>query len=786
MSECVKEFNMKKIPVQIQLFMILFLVLVIPMSIISYYSSASMMHYSEEEIADSAMTKLDSNIALNEFALKNVIVDVLQMVKENKFNTIKSITSYTELNSDYETISCAINIINSMDEMLSNDSTVYSIYFYLDNADYVLSTNKGIVRLKYFESMEWLEAAMNEIRGAGGVWYPRVLNKATVTEIEKGIKYPESIHVISYVYRLNRLTTSTKGTIVVNVNESKVSSFLNSNKSNSESTGYIIDTKGNVISHKDKSLLHQNLSEVNYVKHILETKENSGCEYINVNGERILYTFNKTPFNRWIYITTYSMDALLEKSDTVRNNYMLLTIIIIAVGTVITVLVSIGFSKPMKQLVKNMKKQAGFEDRENKNELAFLATAFDKIKEQEEDLHKLLKDREKETKYLAFHNLLAGEIANSAELEEIKKSFPYSHYIIALAAVDNMKSYRKESNPEIRSYQRYLLFDQFENAFPEEYHVCCARYEAGTIAIIINMEYYDQVRVPKTLKNVLDELKTIAEKIRGFTVTIGVSGVHNGLEGIKECVYEASEAVKQRLLIGRNNIIFWESQKKTDKKFHYSYNSEKKILNFLNNGDFNSLKSELRIIVNEIKEEEDISNDNIVLIFNQLVGATIKYLVEHNMNTSKIFRSNINLYSVIANLDTVDEIEEYLIEVYRSILDYTAPDRTNNETKYCERILRYLREHYKEDVIFEEIAEEIGISYSYLRKLVKEETGKSVMDNINILRIEEAKHLLLHSNLSISQIAREVGYRNIQSVIRFFKKYEGISPGEFKSLKKND
>ncbi len=777
---------MKKFPVQLQLFMILFLVLVIPMSIISYYSNTSMMRYSEQEIADSAMTKLDSNITLNEFALKNVIVDVLQMVKENKFNTIKNITSYTELNSGYEKINSAINIFYSMNEMLSNDSTVYSIYFYLDNADYVISTNKGIVRLEYFESMDWLEAAMNEISGAGGVWYPRILNKATVTEIEKGTKYSESIHVISYVYRLNRLTTSTKGTIVVNVNESKVNSFFNSNKYNSVSAGYIIDTKGNVISHKDKSLIHQNLSEVNYIRNILETSADSGYEYVNADGERILYTFYKTSFNHWIYITASSMDTLMEKSNAVRTNFMILTIVIIAIGTVITVLVSIRFSKPMKQLVKNMKKQAGFEDKENKNELAFLSTAFEKIREQEEGLHKLLKDRETETKYLAFHNLLAGEIANNAEMEEIKKAFPYSHYIVSLVSTDNIKSYLKEANPEIRSYQRYILFDKFENAFPEEYHVCCARYEAGTIAIIINMEYYDQVRVPKTLKNVLNQLKALAKEVRGYTVTIGVSGVHNGYDGIKECVYEASEAVKQRLLTGGNSIIFWESQKKENKKFHYSYNSEKKILNFLNNGDFDSLKTELREIVNQMKEEEDISNDNILLIFNQLVGATIKYLVEHNINTSKIFRSNINIYSVIANLDTVDEIEEYLIEVYKSILDYTAPNRENKEIKYCEQIIRYLDGHYKEDVRFDDIAEEIGISYSYLRKLVKEETGKSLIDNVNILRIEEVKNLLLHTDLSISQIAQEVGYRNIQSVIRFFKKYEGISPSEFKSLKQRD
>ena len=125
-----------------------------------------------------------------------------------------------------------------------------------------------------------------------------------------------------------------------------------------------------------------------------------------------------------------------------------------------------------------------------------------------------------------------------------------------------------------------------------------------------------------------------------------------------------------------------------------------------------------------MKEEEDISNDNILLIFNQLVGATIKYLVEHNINTSKIFRSNINIYSVIASLDTVDEIEEYLIEVYNTILDYTAPNRTNNETKYCEQILWYLGEHYKEDVIFEDIAEEIGSAILICENLSRKKQAK--------------------------------------------------------------
>jgi AraC-like DNA-binding protein len=743
------------------------------------------MRYSEEEIADSAMKKLDSNSELIELALQNVILDVLQMVKENKFNSMKNITSYDLLNSKYDTINNALTILNGMKEMQSNDKIVYSIFFYLDNADYVFSTNKGLVRLENFEDMGWLNDALEKITGAGGVWYPRILNKATVTEIERETNYSESIHVISYVYRLNRLTTSTKGTIVVNVKESEVYNFLNSNKYAQDTNSFLMDTNGTIISHEDKSLILNNLNDNTFIHNILSSDLDSGYEFMELFGQRTLYTYFKTNSN-WIYVTTYSMDTLLQKSNKVRANYMFLTIIIIAIGTVVTVFISTSFSKPMKLLVQNMKKQQGIEVKGRQNELSFLTTAFEKIKEQEEGLHKLLKDREEETRYLAFHKLLTGEVTNDAENTEIAKAFPYNHYIIGLVTVDNMKSYLKEVNAEVRSYQRYLLFDKFEQAFPKEYHVSCSRYETGTIAIIINIENYDQGHVNRTLNRTFIEVMKIAKEVRGYTVTIGVSGVHTGFDGVKECIYEASEAVKQRLLSGRNSLNFWNASVNEGKQFHYCYNSEKKILNFLNTGDFDSIKKEIEDIIKQIKETEDISYDNILLIFNQLVGATIKYLVEHNINTSKVFRSNINIYSVIDSLDTIEEIGTYLTDVFKSILEYTCPDNTKNETKYYEQVMQYIKEHYNGEMIFEDIAKKLGISYSYLRKLVKEESGKSLMDNVNILRIEEVKRLLLHSNLNITQIAKEVGYQNVQSVNRFFKKYEGITPSEFKNLRQQN
>ena len=81
------------------------------------------------------------------------------------------------------------------------------------------------------------------------------------------------------------------------------------------------------------------------------------------------------------------------------------------------------------------------------------------------------------------------------------------------------------------------------------------------------------------------------------------------------------------------------------------------------------------------------------------------------------------------------------------------------------------------------MAKEIGISYSYMRKIVYELTGKSLMDYINALRIEKAKRLLLESDLTMTQIASEVGYFNAQSFNRFFRKFEGMAPSSYKASK---
>jgi AraC-like DNA-binding protein len=77
----------------------------------------------------------------------------------------------------------------------------------------------------------------------------------------------------------------------------------------------------------------------------------------------------------------------------------------------------------------------------------------------------------------------------------------------------------------------------------------------------------------------------------------------------------------------------------------------------------------------------------------------------------------------------------------------------------------------------------VGLSYSHVRKIFHDETKDNIVNYINKLRIEEAKRLLRETDQTINEIALSLGYNNNQSFNRFFKKYEGVTPGEFRNIK---
>lgn len=773
---------MKKIPIMFQLFLILFSILVIPTIILTYYTTSKMVKYSQEEIANSAISELEANRDMSENIMYGIVQDVLRMVVTNDFNIVKDIPSFEIMNKNITNIKKARELREQLNSMLYNDGIIHSIYFYLDDSDYVISTDKGITKLPDYESIDWMKEAIKGKASGVGFWCPRELNLSSVNEVESRKNNAISLNVISYVYRLSTLTTSTKGTVVVNVREDGLNEFMDQENDNEASESYLIEKSGRIIGAKEKELFLTDGSSNPIIAYVLKSNSPYGYGYYEDANGKMLYTYVTMDTEGWIYLKMTSLDFLMGKTNQLRMNVIFVTVIIILCGTIATVLLATRISKPMRDLVARLKQKEGLNFTANKNELAFIDSAFREIQEQEDSLYKMLHDREKDSKGLIVRKLLNGEIDQDDE-REIKQVFPYSKYMVCIIAIDRNTKYREQMNAETRSYHRYILNTLCEEVFQDGIKAECTRMSPGKQAVIINGDHFDKSEICKKITLGMEDIRKRCKEIFGHTVTIGVSCFHEGYPNIKDCVFEASEAIKMRLLKGGNCVISYKVPESDMKKYFYPYNSEKKILNYINTCDLEDIRNELKVIHEEILiSQEEVTYENIMLIYNQLICSTLKYMTEHNINTGKAFIDANKIYSDMMSLDTLNEVEEYMVEFYKIILSCMTLESDSNEKKYGDQILEYINKHYKEDIMFEEMADEIGISYSYMRKLVKNITGKSLIDYINILRIEEVKRLLLYSDMSITQIALEVGYRNVQSVNRFFKKYEGISPSEYKSV----
>lgn len=94
----------------------------------------------------------------------------------------------------------------------------------------------------------------------------------------------------------------------------------------------------------------------------------------------------------------------------------------------------------------------------------------------------------------------------------------------------------------------------------------------------------------------------------------------------------------------------------------------------------------------------------------------------------------------------------------------------------------YLEEHYLDNFNAAKTAAEAGVSASHLRALFEKWLGESPKHFHTRCRIQEAKRLLREQNLSVSEVALQIGFTDRGHFSRVFRQCVGISPREYSAL----
>ena len=104
-----------------------------------------------------------------------------------------------------------------------------------------------------------------------------------------------------------------------------------------------------------------------------------------------------------------------------------------------------------------------------------------------------------------------------------------------------------------------------------------------------------------------------------------------------------------------------------------------------------------------------------------------------------------------------------------------------HSNRQCAAVRRYIDLHYKEPLTLELLAEEAHMNKYYLSHVFKEEYGIPPINYMIDRRISESKYLLTETDLSMSQIARLLGFSSLSYFSQVFRKTQGISPMEYRN-----
>lgn len=132
-------------------------------------------------------------------------------------------------------------------------------------------------------------------------------------------------------------------------------------------------------------------------------------------------------------------------------------------------------------------------------------------------------------------------------------------------------------------------------------------------------------------------------------------------------------------------------------------------------------------------------------------------------------------------------LEEFLIRLIRRDTDVSEPDRISNtidqrtKDNAYNKAVNYLEDNMSNNFYLEDLCRATGYSRSYLHKVFKDKTGRSVMEYYKRVKLEKVKQMIREGSNNFTQICYELNYTSLQQFSKVFKRYIGMTPSEYSS-----
>ena len=111
--------------------------------------------------------------------------------------------------------------------------------------------------------------------------------------------------------------------------------------------------------------------------------------------------------------------------------------------------------------------------------------------------------------------------------------------------------------------------------------------------------------------------------------------------------------------------------------------------------------------------------------------------------------------------------------------------KNTDDLELEQRLLLYLDAHYTEELSLESLSKEFGVSRFVLSRIFTEKLHTTFPDYVNSRRLDYARDLLLSTELSVTQIALDVGFGSSRTFFRAFHSAYHTTPGAYRRQKES-
>ncbi|GMQ58557.1 hypothetical protein AN1V17_29520 [Vallitalea sediminicola] len=133
-----------------------------------------------------------------------------------------------------------------------------------------------------------------------------------------------------------------------------------------------------------------------------------------------------------------------------------------------------------------------------------------------------------------------------------------------------------------------------------------------------------------------------------------------------------------------------------------------------------------------------------------------------------------------AEMTTIDELKH---TAHKYLVKTKSTD--DNQMDSINQIKLYVQKNYMKDIGIYQIADKLNLTPNYLSTLFKKKEGITFMKYLTKTRMLIAKELLTNNNVTVSQVANQVGFNSARYFSKLFKNYYNIYPSELKHKNSN-